>query len=222
MTDVEGVRKGGIRLAVALLLLIVAGGIYISFVAADANQARDDARDSLAKIERQAKQIRKNSAQTKVADNKATTARITTRRIIQYFRGERGIPGVPGKDGKIGVPGPVGSRGERGPRGPAGPVGATGARGPGGDTGSTGPKGDIGPKGDSGPKGERGEKGDPGEPGQPGEKGDPGEQGLQGPPGVSGMDAPAPTEEQIRQAVIWYCQTYGCSVVSVPENPTEP
>lgn len=113
-----------------------------------------------------------------------------------------------------------------GPQGPAGPIGPQGEKGEVGPQGEPGLQGSPGEKGETGLQGDLGPQGIPGEIGSQGPIGPQGEQGETGEigaTGATGSQGPAPTDQQILDAVTFFCNSTGsCVGPQGPQGETGP
>ena len=134
-------------------------------------------------------------------------------------------PGARGLAGEPGSPGAQGDRGDTGQpgRGFPGQPGATGSEGVPGVPGQSGAPGQSGVPGQDGVRGETGAPGDAGQQGNAGERGVPGQRGAPGATGSQGErgePGPAPTQDQIDDAVARYCAARGdCQGPPGPSGP---
>lgn len=168
-------------LAVAAVLLVLAGAVVLVWLRIDAEarradelaaeaNLRGDAVTTLATDVRVLRAQIEAEGQTPAApDPDAAVDDLPDRAQVPVpIPGPKGDPGRPGKDGKPGAagedgtngaPGKDGAPGSPGSDGVQGPQGEPGPAGPAGPAGSAGPQGPQGPAGEPGPRGERGPAG---------------------------------------------------------------
>lgn len=168
-------------LAVAAVLLVLAGAVVLVWLRIDAEarradqlaseaDRRGDAVSTLAGDVRVLREQVKAEGKTPAAPDPAVAvddlpARAEVPVPIPGPKGDPGRPGrngspgpagedgAPGEDGTDGAPGEAGAPGEDGTDGVQGPPGEPGPPGPAGPAGPAGPQGEQGPRGDTGPAG---------------------------------------------------------------------
>lgn len=159
-------------LAVAAVLLVLAGAIVLVWLRIDAEarradqlaseaDRRGDAVSTLAGDVRVLRQQVKDEGKTPAAPDPAVAVDDLPARaeVPVPIPGPKGDPGRPGRNGSPGPAGEDGAPGEDGTDGAPGEAGEPGAAGADGTDGAQGPQGEPGPQGEQGPRGEPGPAG---------------------------------------------------------------
>ncbi|MGW8746551.1 collagen-like protein [Streptomyces sp. NPDC055794] len=185
-------------LAVAAVLLVLAGAIVLVWLRIDAESSarkeaiaeanlRGDAVTTLASDVRVLREQIKAEGKTPAAPDPARAVEDLPDRVEVPvpIPGPQGEPGRPGKNGEPGAAGEDGTPGEDGTDGAPGVDGGPGAAGADGTDGVQGPQGEPGPGGPAGPAGPAGPQGEQGPRGEQGPAGPncPAGYSLQPPPG---------------------------------------
>jgi hypothetical protein len=168
---------------VTLFVLMVLGGVYISYeMLTLSQQAHDNARA----VTLLSKNL--DTSRKQLTDHGIIPSAPSSKTVIEQVPGAQGAPGAAGAPGKNGEPGVSGPSGSPGPTGKAGQGGAPGAAGSPGPTGAPGVNGSDGAPGKDGAPGPAGQDGKDGAPGAQGPAGPVGPAGVAGQDGKDGKD----------------------------------
>lgn len=191
----------------ALFVLMVLGGVYISHEIRVATQRANDNATAVAELSKSLDTSRKQ-----LTDHGITPSAPPAKTIVE------GIPGAEGAPGANGAPGKSGAQGESGPSGPPGPTGAPGATGKTGSTGQDGSSGVAGPIGPTGAPGINGIDGAQGPVGPAGQDGANGKDGTDGKNGTDGTDG----KNGVPPAGWTYTDPTGASYTCSPVSDFDP
>jgi hypothetical protein len=158
---------------VAVFVLMVLGGAYISHEIRGATQRADASATAVQKLSKNL-----DSSRKQLIDHGIKPSAPSAKTIVEQVGGVPGATGAPGKNGATGVSGQEGTQGKPGPSGPPGSPGSPGTNG----VGSPGAAGETGAPGIPGTNGVDGKDGAPGAAGQDGKDGTNGKDGSNGQP----------------------------------------
>lgn len=158
---------------IALFVMMVLGGIYISHEMLTLSQRASDNAQAVTSLSKNLDTSRKQ-----LTDHGITPSAPPAKTVVEQVGGTPGAAGSPGKNGTPGNEGPVGPSGSPGPTGKPGSTGKDGSPGATGPTGAAGTNGIDGSAGDVGPAGPAGQDGKNGTDGANGKDGKDGKDGA--------------------------------------------
>lgn len=189
---------------VTLFVLMVLGGVYISYEMLTLSQRASDNAKAVTLLSKNLDTSRKQ-----LTDHGITPSAPSSKTVIEQVPGAQGAPGAAGAPGKNGEPGSVG------PSGPPGPSGSTGKAGQEGAPGAAGSPGPTGAPGVNGSDGAAGKDGAPGPAGPAGPAGQDGKNGTDGKDGTNGKDGAPPAS--------WtWTDPQGNTYTCLPDSGTDP